>query len=514
MHDDNVGGVGRTFHGRPIDRDFGECMATVAAALFGKPNPHHSKPGKPRWGSHGSLSINERRGVWYDHEAKEGGGVLDLIEREKGLGGREAIEWMKSIGCRIDDDALAEPNGSGVQFNGAQRPNTPRQVSAKLEMLETYDYQDSDGSRLFQTLRYCFRRPDGELEMDNGKLKKTFRQRRPDPDDPKVWVWGLSAGEYMRRGPGRDWYRFDEGRWAQFPSTRERKTISAGVKAVPYRLPDVIDAATIGRQILIVEGEQKADLLARWNIRATCNAEGAGKWTAQHSAYLRGADAIILPDHDERGCEHADLVARSVQGIAAKVRIVELPGLGPKEDIVEWAKGHTREELDGLIERAPEWKAGLTSSQSRSDPYPLPAGLLPVAAFDYDLLPVSLRPWVKDVCERMQVPPDFVAVSVMTALGSVISRQVAIRPMTEDDWTVVPNMWGMAIGRPGIMKSPAIEEALRPLKRLAATARENHKVAMEKWLVSAKVEKMRSDANLADAAKLIKDNRLATWNRS
>ena len=42
-------------------------------------------------------------------------------------------------------------------------------------------------------------------------------------------------------------------------------------------------------------------------------------------------------------------------------------------------------------------------------PVPLPEGLLPVAPFDYDLLPEKLRGRVEDVTERMQCPSDFVA---------------------------------------------------------------------------------------------------------
>ena len=67
-----------------------------------------------------------------------------------------------------------------------------------------------------------------------------------------------------------------------------------------------------------------------------------------------------------------------------------------------------------------------------------------------------------DVCERMQCPPDYVAVSVMAALGSIIGRKVMVRPQRADDWSVVANQWALAIGRPGVMKSPAMEEALRP----------------------------------------------------
>jgi hypothetical protein len=64
----------------------------------------------------------------------------------------------------------------------------------------------------------------------------------------------------------------------------------------------------------------------------------------------------------------------------------------------------------------------------QEDPLPLPEELTPVEPFDYDLLPSSLVPWVKDICDRLQCPPDFVAVAVMAALGSLIGRTVGIRP--------------------------------------------------------------------------------------
>jgi hypothetical protein len=70
----------------------------------------------------------------------------------------------------------------------------------------------------------------------------------------------------------------------------------------------------------------------------------------------------------------------------------------------------------------------------------------------------------------MQCPPDFVAVPILTALGSLIGRKVGIRPQQRTDWTEVPNIWGCCIGRPGMMKSPAMQDALRPLKKLEAEA--------------------------------------------
>ncbi len=104
------------------------------------------------------------------------------------------------------------------------------------------------------------------------------------------------------------------------------------------------------------------------------------------------------------------------------------------------------------------------------DPKPLPKELPAVEPFDYSLLPPSLKPWVQDICERIQCPPDYVAVAVMVALGAVIGRKVGIRPQEKTPWTETPNMWGLIIGRPGVLKSPAMEAALGPLKHLEAQA--------------------------------------------
>lgn len=105
------------------------------------------------------------------------------------------------------------------------------------------------------------------------------------------------------------------------------------------------------------------------------------------------------------------------------------------------------------------------------EPQPLPEALPPVLPFDSDLLPEALRPWIVDIADRVQCPIDFPAVAVMVALSAVIGRKIGIRPKRQDDWLVVPNLWGAAIGRPGVMKTPAIQEPLKPLKALEIEAK-------------------------------------------
>src|SRR5215472_4690245 len=70
---------------------------------------------------------------------------------------------------------------------------------------------------------------------------------------------------------------------------------------------------------------------------------------------------------------------------------------------------------------------------------------------------------VGDISDRLQCPPDYVAVTALTALGSLIGRRIGIKPQQKTDWLEVPNIWGAFIGKPGMLKSPAMMEALKPL---------------------------------------------------
>lgn len=112
------------------------------------------------------------------------------------------------------------------------------------------------------------------------------------------------------------------------------------------------------------------------------------------------------------------------------------------------------------------------------DPIPLPVGLASVAPFKPAYLPDALAPWVDDIGERMQCPPDYAASTAITAAGAVIGTRLAIRPKVKDSWTVVPNLWAMNVGRPGTMKSPAINEALAPMKRYENDARKKNDEAL------------------------------------
>jgi putative DNA primase/helicase len=86
---------------------------------------------------------------------------------------------------------------------------------------------------------------------------------------------------------------------------------------------------------------------------------GAGKWMPEYNDALAGRDVVILPDNDKSGREHAAQVVAFLAGVAASVKVVELPGLAPKGDVSDWLEaGGTAAKLWELVEATAVLEAG------------------------------------------------------------------------------------------------------------------------------------------------------------
>ncbi|WP_371970986.1 YfjI family protein [Acinetobacter sp. AL9] len=106
------------------------------------------------------------------------------------------------------------------------------------------------------------------------------------------------------------------------------------------------------------------------------------------------------------------------------------------------------------------------------EPEPIKAELLPVQQLTRDMLPTDLSEYVFDNAERADhMPSDFVAVSLLTCLGGLIGARVSIKPKQQDDWEIVPNLWGGIIGNPSMKKSPAFNAGAKPLNNLVMKAK-------------------------------------------
>ena len=184
----------------------------------------------------------------------------------------------------------------------ANRPPWEREID------RTFDYNNPDGSVLFQVVR--FKVPTG--------ADKDIMQRRRDPSDTSKWVWNLK-----------------------------------GVRPILYELPR-LRAADPEARVLIPEGETDVDRLRVAGFVATTNPMGAGKWRGYYDQELKGRHVVILPDNDSPGRAHATTIAGHLHGVAASVRVVELPDLPPKGDVSDWLdQGYFDHELAEVIEATP-----------------------------------------------------------------------------------------------------------------------------------------------------------------
>jgi hypothetical protein len=138
------------------------------------------------------------------------------------------------------------------------------------------------------------------------------------------------------------------------------------------------------------------------------------------------------------------------------------------------------------------------------DPIPLGPDLLPVPAFDADLLPDIWRPWIADIADRMQAPADFPAAAAVVAAGGLIGRRIGIAPQERTDWVEVPNLWGGIVGRPSVMKSPTMAAAFAPIRKLEMAAAETHAEAMSGYAQAMDVYELKKKAATENAKTVMR----------
>lgn len=144
------------------------------------------------------------------------------------------------------------------------------------------------------------------------------------------------------------------------------------------------------------------------------------------------------------------------------------------------------------------------SNKDWPTPKPIPNDLPPVDSFALDFMPVRLAPWINDIATRLQCPPDYPAITVITALGAVVGRKIGIKPQMKTDWLEIPNVWGAFIGPPGMLKSPAMNEALRPIHRLEAEAARSTEIARQAYAAGLDAFRLRKQVAIALARAKLK----------
>ena len=143
-------------------------------------------------------------------------------------------------------------------------------------------------------------------------------------------------------------------------------------------------------------------------------------------------------------------------------------------------------------------KSNLTS------PIPLPDPLPKALPFESEMLPDSISNYVTDVSKRIQSPPDYIAVTIMCALASVVGTKVLMQPKQNDNWTIVPNLWGAIIGRPSSGKSPCMKEAFKPLYCLEEQFSNQHIIEKQEYETELQFDEVARNVNKEEAKRKYK----------
>jgi putative DNA primase/helicase len=189
------------------------------------------------------------------------------------------------------------------------------QCSRPVRFTQHWVYHNADGSESFVALRFDY--TDGSPDE---KPDKTFR---PIHLDGRGYVEGDPSG------------------------------------LLPlYGLHSLNESPTV----FVVEGEKCVEAARSIGLCATTSAHGANSTNKTDFGPLAGRDVVILPDNDDGGRKYAQEVTAVLTGLrpAAKVKIVELPGLPAKGDIYDWLEMHDASEpsslravIEGLVNDAP-----------------------------------------------------------------------------------------------------------------------------------------------------------------
>src|SRR5215472_12128063 len=151
----------------------------------------------PKCGGDDRFAINVKKQLFNCRGCKVGGDIIDFVRWLDGVGFIEACTTL-----------AGPPPKNGKDYTAAE----PRRVCVAI-----YDYHDESGALLFKVERHEYRNPDGSFVLKDGKRKKIFAQRRPDPSRPGEWINNVD-----------------------------------GVRIVPYRLPKLIEAIGNGYFVVIV----------------------------------------------------------------------------------------------------------------------------------------------------------------------------------------------------------------------------------------------------------------------
>jgi hypothetical protein len=109
----------------------------------------------------------------------------------------------------------------------------------------------------------------------------------------------------------------------------------------------------------------------------------------------------------------------------------------------------------------------LGEATNPTEPLDIFASLSPRPVLTPGMLPHTIADFAFDEAERMGVDPACIAFPCLIACAAAIDDAIQIQPKVMDTrWKESARPWGVLVGHPGVGKSPALNKAIEPCRRI------------------------------------------------
>jgi hypothetical protein len=391
-------------------------------------------------------------------------GIIFCSREEYGEGCRETNGGLYAhtatgqCGCGQDHDETKfreyVSQQDSVNPNGHSKRGRSNGFSNHGAVEHVFTYQDENGKTIYEVVRF---------------EDKHHSFRHPCPDRQGDYVYTLGG-------------------------TKDCECTK--IDRILYQYPSLINAPS-DSPIFIPEGEKHTDRLRENDQESTTFAQGAGNSHLTHDvSVLKDHFIVILPDNDEPGLDHAYDIAMRLSRITTRIKILELPGLPPKGDIIDWLDhDHTINELTDLVDDCPWWSKWQE---------PLPLDSPPVPEFPVDLLPAKVARLIREEAEAKQVPPELVANLILGAVAAATAKKYEI--WINSSWWEPLNIFVVLVLPSGERKSAVFRVIFEPVHNFEDELMRNQAVELtqlgvERDILEARLKQAKSDAAKSDVAK-------------
>lgn len=283
--------------------------------------------------------------------------------------------------------------------------------STEHRVVATYDYTDADGNLVCRKQRY---EPKGFSFLS--------------PTENGGWEYGLK-----------------------------------GINPPLYNLPQVIN----NEEIFIVEGEKDADNLMKVGFVATTSPLGAGKWSENYREFFRGKLVYVIPDNDDVGKEHAELIKKQISSITKGFKILDLtteyPDLKIKGDISDIISDIGADRTTTLLKRLIDNTTFTVSPTSTSAEWEMVKLFdeVPLPPFPIECLPEIFQAYVKTISDYLATPIEMAVLVALAIIAVCLQGKVFIQ--ANEDYFESTNLYVLIIADPGERKSPLLNLMVKPL---------------------------------------------------